>query len=116
MDRMIYLAIGLSLMALLLAAVSQILFKIAANRTHTTKLAEYLNPQVITGYGLMGLSALLSMFSLRYLSVTSVTMIQSGGYVLIPLLSFVSFKEPIHRKQMLGMLLILAGLIVFTSA
>ena len=113
MNTLIYIAVGVGLLALLLAAISQVLLKAAANQTYDTRLREYLNPRVITAYGLMVLSALCTMYALRYLSVASITMIQSGGYIVIPVLGFFVFRERITTKQLLGMALILSGLIVF---
>ena len=111
---MVYVALGLGTVSVIVAVFSQTLLKTAANQTYHTRLGEYLNPRVISGYGLMVVSALCSMYALRYLSVSTITMMQSANYVLVPIVGLFLFKERISLKQWLGMGLIVIGLIVFS--
>ena len=104
---------GLTILGVLLATVSQLLLKSSANKKYDNKLKEYLNLRVVSAYGLFALSAALTMYVLRYLDLSVVSILQSMGYVFVPLASYFILKERISKLQIIGILVILAGIFVF---
>lgn len=104
----------LIVLSVVIAAISQIVLKIAAKKTYDTHLKEYLNPYVISGYGLLLLTTLINIFAYsKGVELKSGAIIESLGFVLVMLLSKVIFKEEITKKKLIGNVLIIAGIVVF---
>lgn len=97
----------------IIAAFSQILLKISANKEHPNRIREYLNIDVILAYALFVVSTLFTILSLRTISVSSSTIIESISYILVPILSFCILKEKLNKTQLLGMIIIVFGVIIF---
>ena len=96
------------------AACAQMLLKQGARKEYPTFLRQYLNPWVIGGYGIMGLSFLLNIFCMsKGVMVKEVSIIESLSYMFVPLLSFVIFKETISWRKILAIGIIMSGVIVF---
>jgi len=107
------LGIGLVLLATFVAAVSQVMLKLSAQRQYNSHLAEYVNPLVIGGYTLLLSTTLVSVLALRYIPLTLAAALDSTGQIFVPVLSFLILKEHISRQKMLGMLVIILGLIIY---
>ena len=101
------------LCSVLIASFSQILLKKSAGKTYRSVIFEYLNPYVICGYGMMFLSMFITVLSYRGLDFSNVPVIESLGYVVVMLLSYLFFKERITRRKVLGMAVILLGIFVY---
>ena len=78
-------------------------------------LREYLNPWVISGYGLMVVSTLLTVGGYAGLEYKNGAVIESLGFMLVMLLSRLFFREKITKKKLIGNALILLGIAVFYS-
>lgn len=100
-------------MAVIVSAASQMLLKKGASIKFDSVIREYLNPWVISGYGLMVVSTLCVIFAYRGLDYKNGAIIESLSYILIMVLSRVIFSEKITKKKLLGNLIILAGVLVF---
>ena len=105
---------GIMLFGVLVSSVSQILLKISAKRTYPSKIKEYLNPLVIIGYGMFFGCTLVSLYALKVVPLSMAPILEASGYIFVAVLSFVFFKEKLNRYQLLGMLLILIGIAVYT--
>lgn len=101
------------LFSVFIASISQIVLKKSANKKHQTLMKEYLNIQVIVGYGLLFISTILTIFALRGLPYKSVPIIEATGYVYILILSHLFLKEKITRRKVLGNIIIILGIIIF---
>lgn len=97
-----------------LSSFSQILLKKSAMKTYPDRLRAYLNPLVITGYGIFFLCSLTSVFCYKYVPLSTGTVIDSLGYVFVPVFSYIAFKERLTLKQLIGICTIIAGLFIFT--
>lgn len=95
------------------ASVSQLLLKNGAMKKYSSFLREYLNPWVISGYFLMFGSVLLSITGLRGLDFFNAPIVDSLGYVLVPILSAVFFHEKITLRKSMGIGCIVLGMIIF---
>ena len=98
-----------------ISSLSQIMLKKSAEKTYPTKLGEYLNPLVITAYGIFFLCTLLSMYALKVVPLTRAPILESTGYIFVTVLSFLFFRERLTRKQYFGIALVIIGIVVFTN-
>ena len=103
------------LCSVLLSAFSQVLLKMAANRSYESRLKEYLNPLVVGAYGLFFACTLMTMFALRVVPYSWSPMIESTSYIFIPVFGVLLLKEKISRRRLLGIAVILAGIMIFAA-
>lgn len=98
------------------AACAQMLLKQGANKHYPTFLRQYLNPWVMGGYAIMGLSLLLNVYCMsRGVQVKEVSIIESLSYLFVPCLSWLFFKEKITFRKACAIAVIMAGVAVFFS-
>ena len=95
------------------ASFSQILLKKSAQKEHGSFLKEYLNVHVIVGYSLMVVSTLLTIFAFTGMDYKNGPIIESVGYILVMLLSWLLLKEKLTLRKVLGNCLILVGILIF---
>lgn len=107
-----YMAIWM--ISVFISSVAQVMLKIAANKTYEKRIREYLNPLVITAYGIFFVSTLLTMYALRYVPLTMSPIIESCSYIFVPVLGVFLLKEKISKRRLLGMAVMIAGIMVFT--
>lgn len=106
--------IAIWMVSVFISSVSQVMLKIAANRTYDKKIKEYLNPIVITAYGIFFVSTLLTMYALKFVPLTMSPIIESTSYIFVPVLGVFMLREKISRRRWLGMGIMLVGIFVFT--
>lgn len=99
--------------SVLLAAFGQILLKTSANKTYESKIKEYLNPYVISGYSIFVVNTFLAIFCYRWLDLKQGGVLQMFSYVFIMVLGRIFLNEKITKKKVLGMILIMGGIFVF---
>lgn len=100
-------------MSVLVASFSQILLKKSAGKTYTSVIREYVNFFVITGYGLMLVSTVLTVAAYKGIQLKNGAVIEALGFPVVMVLSRFFFRERITKKKLLGNSLILIGMIVF---
>ena len=98
------------------ASFSQILLKKSAMKTYDSSIREYLNVWVIGGYFLLFCSMLISLWAYGGVDYKNGPVIESLGNVLVPLLSFVFFREKLTKRKIMGVLCIMIGIMVFYSS
>lgn len=76
-------------------------------------MREYLNPYVVGGYVLTGISMLLTIFAFRGMEYKNGPIIEALGFVLVMLFGLFVFKEKLTKKKMIGTALILAGIFIY---
>lgn len=113
MNRMVIFS-GIFLLSVLISSVSQVMLKKSANKTYDSKIKEYLNPRVILAYGMFFAATLITMFAYKVVPLSFGPILESAGYIFVAVLSFVTLKERLTLRQMLGMVLILAGIALFS--
>ena len=99
--------------SVIVASFSQILLKKGAMKQYDSFIREYLNPWVISGYGMLFVSVFLSIMGLRRLDYLNAPVVESLGYVLVPVLSALFFKEKLTRRKLVGIGCIVAGMLIF---
>lgn len=101
--------------ASLIAAFSHMLLKKSASESHENIIREYLNIKVILGYGLMFAGMFLCIFAYsKEVSMQSGAIMDSTGNIWVMILSFLCFREPITKKKVIGNILIISGIILFS--
>ena len=100
--------------ATLISSFSQIMLKKSAQKTYPSKIREYLNPIVIIAYGLFFGCTLLSLYALKVVPLSMSPILEASGYIFVAVLSFAFFKEKLTKKQLVGMVLIIGGIVVYS--
>lgn len=103
----------LGLLSVVIASFSQVMLKLGAGKTYSSKIREYLNVYVITGYGMLFVSMVLTIVAYSGLSYLNVPVIEAVGYVLVPILSYFIFKEKLTKRKVVGILFILTGIFIY---
>lgn len=99
--------------SVLVASCSQLLLKKGAMGRYDSFWKEYLNGWVICGYLLLFGSVFLTIQGLKGLDYLNAPVVESLGYVLVPLLCAAVFGEKLTLRKLLGIGCIVAGMIVF---
>ena len=106
-------SVWILVLSVFIASCSQIILKSSAGREHENMLKEYLNVRVVTGYGMMVLSTILTIIAFRGLEYKYGPVIESLGYVFVMVLGNLFLKEKITKKKLAGNALILLGIFIF---
>ena len=108
---MLYLLVILNV---LVAALAQMLLKKGASLRHASFLKEYLNPWVMGGYVVMGITLVVNVFAMsRGIQVKEVSILESLSYLFVPVLSFLFFQEKLTVRKILSIVIIMAGVAIF---
>ncbi len=100
-------------MSVVIASVSQVLLKKSALNKYDTVVREYLNPYVVSGYGLLFLSMLLTIYAYSGMDYKNGPVIESFGNVMVLILGYFVFGERISARKIAGIACIIAGIAVF---
>ena len=97
-----------------LSACSQLLLKKSADREHRSFLRSMLNWRVITAYAIFFGSLLINITAMsKGVKLKDMPILESLGYVFVPLLSYMVLNERITKRTMVSIVLILIGIYVF---
>ena len=113
-DMMTLIFSGVFLFSVLISSISQILLKKSADKTYDSRLKEYLNPLVIIAYGMFFCSMMITMYCYRYVDVSAGPIFESAGYIFVGVLGYIFLKEKFTAKKIIGMLLIMIGIVIFS--
>lgn len=104
----------LVILAVFAAAGAQALLKKGAMKEYSPLWRQYVNPWVIGGYTIMGLSLLLNVFCMGHgVKAKEVSTIESLSYLFVPCLSWLFFKEVISWRKACAIAVIMVGIVVF---
>lgn len=103
----------LLVLAVTIAALSQILLKMSASKTYDAWWKEYLNPLVIGGYGMLFGSMVLDIIAFTRVDYKNGPVLESLGNILVPLFSLLILKEKMTKRKIIGTAVIMAGIFVF---
>lgn len=96
------------------SAVSQILLKQSADKTYRHPIFEYLNPRVIVAYFLFFGVLILNTYAYTKVDMKYGPVLDTFVYVFVLFLSYFILKEKISKGKLLGNLIIIAGIILYT--
>ena len=95
-------------------AVYQIHLKKSSNIKYENKIREYLNFRVILSYGMFFLILLLNTWCYTKVEMRYGPVIDTAAYVFVLLLSRLILKEKITKGKILGNLIIITGILIYT--
>lgn len=102
------------ILGILSCSLSQLLLKKSARADHSSKVYEVLNPMVIIAYMVFFYSLLVNIWAMsKGILLKEMTMLESLGYVFVPILSFLILKENISRRTICATLMVVLGIFVF---
>ena len=104
----------LALLSGLISAFSQVLLKKGSSIERSSVIKDYLNFYVISGYGLTVCCMLLMILAYRVLPFKYGAALESLVYLYIMLLSRLFFGETITKRKLMGNLLIVLGVAIFS--
>jgi small multidrug resistance pump len=96
----------------LVAAVSQLMLKKAADDPRHTGLRFYLNTLVILAYALFLGCMVLNVIALQTLELTVASVLEASGFLYVMVLGRLFLKEKLTPKKLIGNALIVAGIVV----
>lgn len=106
--------VGIFILSVFTSSVSQIILKKSALKDYDSKIKEYLNPFVITAYGIFFIASLVTMFAYKYVPLSMGPILESSGYIFVSVLSYIFLKEKLSKRKLTGMAIILFGILVFS--
>jgi len=96
------------------AACAQMLLKQGAQKQYPSFIRQYLNPWVVLGYSVMGMSLIVNVLCLNHgVKVKEISIMESFSYLFVPLLSYIFFKETITLRKIMAIAIIMTGVVVF---
>lgn len=95
------------------ASISQVLLKKSTLKKHDTVVKEYLNRYVLSGYGLLFASMLLTVYAYSGMDYKNGPVIESLGNIMVLVMGYFAFGERISARKMVGIACIIAGVAVF---
>ena len=96
------------------SAISQVLLKQSANMEYKNPLREYLNWRVIVAYGIFFGVLLLNTWCYKKVDMRFGPVIDTAAYVFVLIFSRVILNEKITKGKLVGNLLIIAGILIYT--
>lgn len=96
------------------SAVGQILLKQSAGKKYKNIIFEYLNWRVITAYGISFSVLLLNTYAYTKVDMRYGAVIDTFSYVFVMVLSYLLLKERFNKGQLIGNLIIITGVVVYT--
>lgn len=109
----IYYALIL-LVGVFIGSISQVLLKMSAIKKYDNSLQEYLNPMVIIAYAMFVGTTFLSVLSYRGIPLSMGPMLESTSYIYVTYFGAKIFGERINRRKIIAIILILAGIMIFS--
>ena len=100
--------------ATVFSAFSQVLLKQSARREHANWIREYLNWRVITAYGISFAVLFANTYAYTGVDMRFGPVIDTFTYVFVMVFSFVLLKEKFTRGQLIGNLIIISGVLIYT--
>lgn len=96
------------------SAISQVLLKQSANKVYKSPIREYLNWRVITAYGIFFGVLLLNTYCYTKVDMRYGPVIDTAAYIFVLLFSWLILKEKITKGKIIGNLIIVLGILIYT--
>lgn len=111
---MISIYMGIFLTGIFISSISQIILKKSAMETHENVLKEYLNLQVIGAYAIFIMATFCSIYAYKEVPLSLGPILEATQYIFVALLSYIFLKEKISKRKLMGLIIIFAGVIIFS--
>lgn len=104
----------LFILATFVAAFGQIALKRGTQKKETSLLHQYANSHVTIGYLMLFSSMAMASVSYQTIPLKIGPALDSVGFIIVPMLSHFFFGEKITIRKVLGFIIIMFGVIVFS--
>lgn len=98
----------------LISAFAQVLLKKSAETKKDNIIKEYLNVKTICSYAIFFIATLCSVFAYKYLPLSYGPILGTLEYIFVAILSYIFLKERIKRKKLVGLLIVLVGVFIYS--
>ncbi|MBR3316263.1 MAG: EamA family transporter [Atopobiaceae bacterium] len=95
------------------SAISQVMLKISANRSHGSAVREYANPLVVGAYALFVVSTLLTVYAYKEVPLSLGPVLEATSYIYVTVFGVLLFKERVGTPKIVALALIVGGICVF---
>ena len=104
----------LVIISVFIAACAQMLLKKATKQHYAPIWRQYINPWVIGGYAILGLTMLSNIFAMsKGVKLKEASTIESLSYLFVPVLAFFFFDERITWRKSCAIGIIIVGILIF---
>lgn len=110
----VFIFSGIYILGVIVSSFAQILLKKSAIKKQKNILKEYLNFKTIIAYSMLFSATLCSMFAYKYVPLSMGPILGTSEYIFIAILSYLILKEKINKKKLLGLLIIIFGILVYS--
>ena len=100
--------------ATIFSAGSQVLLKLSAKEDHKSWIYEYLNWKVITAYIVFFGTLVATTYAFTHVDMRFGPVIDTITYVFVMMFSFLLLREKFTKGQLIGNLIIIAGVLIYT--
>ncbi len=95
-------------------AISQVLLKQSANKSYKHPIFEYLNWRVMLSYFIFFGVLLVNTYAYTKVDMKYGAVIDTFSYVFVMLLSYILLKEKFSKGRVIGNLIIIVGILIYT--
>ena len=104
----------LVLIGVFACSASQLLLKKSASEKHHSAISMMLNWKVMLSYAIMFITLVTNIFAMKNgVQLKDMPILEATGYVFVPILSMLFLSEKIKKNNIMSIVLILVGIIVF---
>lgn len=114
MENKLLLYAGIMALSVLIASVSQVMLKKASMREYASPIREYLNPLVITAYGIFFGTTFLTVLAYKVVPLSLGPVIESTSYIYVTVFGVLFFKEKLNLRKLVSLALIVGGILVYS--
>lgn len=98
-----------------LSSVSQVLLNLSNQKKRGGIISEYVNPLVLLSYAILAFVLVLNTYVLKFIPMMDAHVIAASTYIFLLILSRIFLGERITLRKIIGNIMIIAGILVFTS-
>ena len=112
MNKIIFVIIYLS--GVFISAIAQIILKKSAAHSYENKIKEYVNPYVIISYSIFFGATFCTIYAYTGIPLSFGPILASSEYIFVAILSKFILKENIVGKKLIGLVVIVIGIMVYS--
>ena len=98
----------------IISSISQVLLKRSADLNSGSFFKVYCNWRVLLAYSIFFLATIFSLIAYKHIPLTFGPVLETTEYIFVALLGYFVLKEKINKSKLIGLIIIIVGVIVFT--
>ena len=114
MDKTVLTYSLVLLLGVFVSAISQVMLKKAALKKYDSVIKEYMNPLVIVAYVMFVGTTFLSILAYKGIPLSMGPVLEATSYIYVTIFGVTIFKENMNRKKLAALVLIIAGILVYS--